>query len=337
MKPFIVVMLICSAFALTCTKSTEPDNSAPYEPGSPSPAQGATDQPLQVVLQWSGGDPDSDPVHYDVYFGASSPPPLVSSNQTGRNYTPNVLDYTTQYYWRIVAEDDHDHSTESNTWHFTTGETPPTPTSVSIRADGEGDGVVIRWDAMSNIDGFSLETPDSTVTLNGDDTTYTDDAPSQTGTYTLYSMHGTTMSSPATVTSTPISSPSDVTVYTMDGPGGYGWDINTGEGEAYFLDGGHTSVVDFYLAEDTVTIYLRSCDQPPYNGDKTTDILDTGTTSFFIAPSAGYGTDAPVVTGDYYAMRVQGGYYAKVFMTSSDSTSATFNCWFQVVQSLRIF
>lgn len=338
MKPFFVVVLIASVLVLMCTKSTEPDNSAPYEPSSPTPANGATDQPLQVVLQWNGGDPDSDPVHYDVYFGSSSPPPLVSSNQTGRNYAPNALDYNTAYYWRIVAEDDHDHSTEGSTWNFTTGNTPATPSNVSIRSDTEGDGIVISWDAMTNIDSFTLVMPDSSVlALNANDTTYADDTPLQTGDYSLYAVHGTEPSFPATVSSSPVSSASDVTVYTQDGPGGFGWDTDSGEGEAYFLDGGNTSVVDFYLAEDTLMMYLRSGDLPPYNGNKSTDILNMGGASFFLAPSAGYFNEEAVVASDYYAMRVEGDYYAKVCVVSSDSLSVTFGWWFQIIPSLRIF
>ncbi len=338
MKKSVFIILIFAILALNCTKSTEPDNSAPYEPGSPSPSNSATDQPLSVVLQWSGGDPDSDPVRYDVYFGANSSPPLVSSNQTGRNYTPNTLDYNTPYYWRIVAEDDHDHSTEGSTWSFTTGDTPLTPTNITIEADTEGDGVVMSWDAMSNIDSFALVMPDSVVVgVNANDTMYADDTPSQTGTYTLYAVFGTTVSSPATVSSSPFASISDVTLYTIDGPGGYGWDTVSGEGAAYFLDGGQMSVVDFYLAEDTLMLYLRSCDQPPYNGNKSTDMQDMGMTSFFIAPLAGYSSEEPVVAGDYYAMRVEGDYYAKVFVVSSDSTTMTFGYWFQTMQSLRLF
>lgn len=339
MKRLVVIILTLSVFVLMCTKSTEPENSPPHEPGNPVPANGATNQPLSAVLQWSGGDPDSDPVQYDVYFGTNASPPLVSSNQYGRNYIPDLLDYNTQYFWKIVAEDDHDHVTEGSTWNFTTGNTPPAPVNLTMQADGEGDGVVLAWEVVGTIDSLRLVLPDSVavVTLNVSDTLYLDDTPSQTGDYNLYAVYSDNLSAPATVRSAAVGSASDVMLYLRDGPGGYGWDTASGEGEVYFLDGGHTSVTDFYFTEDTLMRYLRSCDQPPYNGNKRTDILDMGTTSFFTAPLAGYGTEAMVVDGNYFAMHVQDDYYAKVFVVSSDSTTMTFRCWFQTVQSLRIF
>jgi hypothetical protein len=341
MKVLVVAILIFAAMSLMCTKSTEPDNTAPSEPGTPTPANGAADQPLIVVLSWTGGDPDGDPLRFDVYFGVNSSPPLVSSDQAGRNYAPDTLDYNTQYYWRVVAKDDHDHETEGAPWSFTTGNTPLPPVNISIQSDSEGDGVIIGWDKTANIDSLLLVLPDSTVVaLNADDTTYADDAPAQTGMYTLYAVHGGNLSSPATATSAPFASTSDVLLYrTQDGPGGYGWYVESGEGEAYYLDGANTSMVDFYFAEDTLTLmwYLRSGDQPPYNGDKSTDILDMGTTSFFTAPLGGYGSEELVVVGDYYAMHVEGDYYAKVYVVSTDSLTMTFRYWFQILQSLRIF
>jgi hypothetical protein len=209
---------------------------------------------------------------------------------------------------------------------------------LSLQADGEGDGVVLTWNTIGNIDSLLLVLTDSSViTLNADDSTYTDDTPVQTGNYSLYSVYASNVSSAAAASSDPVASTSDVILYLFDGPGGYGWDPASGEGEAYFLDGGHMSVVDFYVAEDTLMQYLRSGDQPPYNGNKTTEILDMGATSFFTAPSGGYGYEATVTDGNYLAMHVQDDYYAKVFLVSSDSASVTIRGWFQTIQSLRIF
>ncbi len=325
---------------VSCTKTTEPENSAPYVPDSPFPSNGATAQALDVVLRWSGGDPDHDPVTYDIYFGTNSPPPLVVSNQVGRSYDPGILDYTTQYYWRIISEDDHDHSSEGSTWHFTTGNTPPMPLNLSIRADAEGNGVILSWDQASNIDGYTLITPDSNViVLFANDTSYTDDTPLTTGTYSLYSVYDSTLSDPATINDVPHISTSDAVVYVMGSghPSGYGWDILTGIGSVYFCDGGNASVVDFYLYSDSLTFDFYSGDQVPYSGDKTTDILDMGTTNFFIAPETGYSSSATVVSGDYYAMKVEGNYYAKVYILSTNAISATFNYEFQLIQSLRLF
>lgn len=98
-------------------------NQPPNTPSNPSPANGATDQSIDVDLRWTGGDPDSDPVTYDVYFKAndSNFGEPVSPGQSGTTYDPGTLSYETQYYWRIVATDDHGASTSGSVWDFITG------------------------------------------------------------------------------------------------------------------------------------------------------------------------------------------------------------------------
>ena len=97
-------------------------NSAPVSPFSPVPMNGATNVPLEVVLAWGGGDPDSsDTVAYDVYFGMISPPvSKVSESQLSTSYVPSLLAYGTTYYWKIVARDNHGAETEGSVWSFTT-------------------------------------------------------------------------------------------------------------------------------------------------------------------------------------------------------------------------
>ncbi|MCX6671863.1 MAG: Ig-like domain-containing protein [Euryarchaeota archaeon] len=57
---------------------------------------------------------------YDVYFGTSSSPPIVSHNQSSLSYDPGTLIYNTLYYWKIVAWDNHGASTTGPLWHFRT-------------------------------------------------------------------------------------------------------------------------------------------------------------------------------------------------------------------------
>ena len=61
---------------------------------------------------------------YVVYFGTSSSPPLVSTNQIGTTYAPSTLNYNTKYYWKIVATDNHGESTTGPLWNFTTAKAP---------------------------------------------------------------------------------------------------------------------------------------------------------------------------------------------------------------------
>jgi len=62
----------------------------------------------------------SDTITYDVYFGTTSPPPKVASNQSETTYDPGTLEYNTTYYWQIVAWNELGESAEGPIWSFTT-------------------------------------------------------------------------------------------------------------------------------------------------------------------------------------------------------------------------
>jgi hypothetical protein len=104
------------------------ENSRPYTPFSPSPIDHAVIFEIDTILSWSGGDPNvGDTVTYDVYFGTSNKPQLVASGQTDTSYDPGTLIYDTNYYWKIVSEDNHGETTEGPLWRFTTIRTKPMP------------------------------------------------------------------------------------------------------------------------------------------------------------------------------------------------------------------
>lgn len=104
----------------THTPTSEPINNPPDTPSDPSPSDGATDQPLDILLTWAGGDPDGDAVTYDVYLEAndSTPDVRVSHNQAGTTYNPGTLEAGTHYYWKIVAKDSHGTTTTGPVWDF---------------------------------------------------------------------------------------------------------------------------------------------------------------------------------------------------------------------------
>jgi len=90
-------------------------------PSNPSPANHATGVSIHADLSWTGGDPDAgDTVTYDVYFGTTPTPPLVSTNQSATSYDPGTLSYNTKYYWKIVARDNHGATATGPVWDFTT-------------------------------------------------------------------------------------------------------------------------------------------------------------------------------------------------------------------------
>jgi hypothetical protein len=118
-------------------------NNPPYKPGSPSHSDGTTNVSITADLSWSdGGDPDAgDTVTYDVYFGTDSTLPRVAENQMGNIYDPGTLNYTTNYYWLIVAKDEHGATNESEVWSFTTVSAPGSGL-VGLWHFDEGTGVI---------------------------------------------------------------------------------------------------------------------------------------------------------------------------------------------------
>lgn len=115
-KKFIAILACIMLLSFIIPVSGTP----PYPPSNPNPSNGATGVEIDVDPSWTGGDPDGDPVTYDVYFGTVSPPPGVTSNQTNNFYSPGLLDVNTKYYWRIGVWDNNSEFTLGPIWNFTT-------------------------------------------------------------------------------------------------------------------------------------------------------------------------------------------------------------------------
>jgi len=135
-------------------------NNSPDRPNNSSPANGDVNIPINTQLSWECTDPDGDALTYDVYFGTTSNPPKVTSNQTLTIYNP-ALAYSTTYYWKISAWDIHGAKNESSVWHFTTqAYVPPSPQNqkpmVTITfpsADATVSSVIIIQGTASDNDG----------------------------------------------------------------------------------------------------------------------------------------------------------------------------------------
>ena len=89
------------------------ENNPPSVPSTPSPSNGAaiTDQTPQ--LSWLSTNADS----YDVYFGTTTSPPKVSSEQANNTYSPSTLSVGQTYYWKITANNAYG-STPGSLWSF---------------------------------------------------------------------------------------------------------------------------------------------------------------------------------------------------------------------------
>jgi hypothetical protein len=123
---------------------TTEKNIPPDTPSNPDPEDGAIDVDINKILGWAGGDQNvGDIIKYDIYFGTSSPPPLVFSNNTKTTYTPGTMNLTTTYYWKIVTKDSGGLTSTSPIWQFTT-KVPPTAPVVNGPHSGKP-GVQLCW------------------------------------------------------------------------------------------------------------------------------------------------------------------------------------------------
>jgi len=96
------------------------ENNPPNPPSNPIPSDNASSVSLNTNLCWTCSDPENDPLTYDVYFGLSSNPSILNSGQSEIAYELETLIGETTYYWKIIAYDNHNNSTTSSIWQFTT-------------------------------------------------------------------------------------------------------------------------------------------------------------------------------------------------------------------------
>ncbi len=119
----IVAKDLCGSSTSGPTWSFDTRNEPPITPNTPSPSNNSIGQGLTVTLSWDSGDLNpGDTVTYDIYFGTASNPPLVKSNHPAKTYALPPLSYDTQYYWKIVAKDNHGEMTTGPIWKFRTQE-----------------------------------------------------------------------------------------------------------------------------------------------------------------------------------------------------------------------
>ncbi len=88
-----------------------------------NPLNGGTGVSTDVTISWYGSDPNNLPLTYSLYFGTSDNPPLYISNLSASQYTISNLNYSTTYYWYVVADNGY-LSTKSPLWSFTTKNEP---------------------------------------------------------------------------------------------------------------------------------------------------------------------------------------------------------------------
>lgn len=126
-------------------------NNPPYSPTNPSPADNANSVSISADLSWTGGDPDGNNITYDVYFEAnnSSPSQLLCNDVASTGCDPGTLNYSTHYYWQVVASDGVA-TTPGPVWDFVTRTCIPdllSPDEGAILDNGRSDFLdPVIWD-----------------------------------------------------------------------------------------------------------------------------------------------------------------------------------------------
>lgn len=174
MVSFARIALVCFVAASTATGMAAPR--PPTQVTSPSPADSATGVAVTTSLSWAAA---ARAQQYDVWFGASNPPPKVSAGQTATTYQPPALGYATTYYWRVDAIGSGG-STAGVVWSFTTAASAlPGPATNPVPANGASavtTTTTLGWTAAAGATGydvaFGATNPPPTVSSNQSATAY---------------------------------------------------------------------------------------------------------------------------------------------------------------------
>ena len=108
------------------TFTTIPQDSPPTSPCDPNPYNGQTGVSLYCTFSWNCTDPEGGSLTYDLYLGTTENQLTLKTSGSGTSAYLDDLDFNQTYYWKVVAFDQNNHSTEGPVWHFTTkaGESP---------------------------------------------------------------------------------------------------------------------------------------------------------------------------------------------------------------------
>jgi hypothetical protein len=107
----------------------------PTTPTALAPLDGASNVSITPQLAWSAAGADT----YDVYFGLSNPPPLVSAAQSAATYPTGALSLSTAYYWKITATNAYGSATGAVSTFTTTATVEDSVTTITTTATGNQD------------------------------------------------------------------------------------------------------------------------------------------------------------------------------------------------------
>lgn len=326
MKTFLNLVLISSLFVLFVISSCSKEEELNVPPGKAtltSPDNSSNDVTLNVNLTWQAAiDPDGDIVTYDVYFGTdATPTTVVSTEQSGTSYTPNLSANTT-YYWKIVAKDPNGGSSQSATWNFSTLNNGPGAITLTAPNDAATEIALdasLSWETVTDPDGdnvvydvyFGVEAdPVSVVSTDQTGTTFSPTLSANTTYYwKIIAKDDKGGSSESAIWSftTLNNGPGVVALTAPDHEAtGVAIDADLTWEEAIDPDGDNV-VYDVYFGTETEPVTLVSSDQATLSY---TPALDIGTTYYWkvvakdpyggISESATWSFTVGIQIGDFY-------------------------------------
>jgi hypothetical protein len=128
----------------------------PAQVSSPTPGNGAINVPITQQLSWGAVLNAT----YNVYFGTTTVgwTPVVT-NTVLTFFSPSVLSFNTQYYWRIDSTNAVSGTTTGNVWSFTTIDVPPAQAGLAGLVDGATNVSVnqpLSWGAASGATSYNV-------------------------------------------------------------------------------------------------------------------------------------------------------------------------------------
>ncbi len=126
-------------------------------PGTPlysSPANAATNVALNAALTWSANSEGGTPTSYEVYFGQSDPPELVTTVFTGTYAATKEFGKT--YYWKIKAINIEGEA-EGPVWSFSVADGIPVLTAPGNSAINVSATPTFTWGAVAGVTGYKIK------------------------------------------------------------------------------------------------------------------------------------------------------------------------------------
>jgi len=101
------------------TEAEGTSNYAPFTPTLVSPLLNTKVLGNSVNLEWQSSDVDADELLYDLYFGKSNPPSLITEGISTSNMETEI-DLGTTYYWQVRVKDQKGGEAIGQIWTFKT-------------------------------------------------------------------------------------------------------------------------------------------------------------------------------------------------------------------------